>query len=266
MDGNFTQMEANFSLFWGLAIQLYEATLVADNTAFDRFAAGRNNALTEEAKLGLEMFLTKGRCINCHAGPEFTGASVRLRACPPFGDSEAIERMLMGNGNPAVYDGGFYNIGVRPTLEDLAVGADLAGFRAALACPDPAGDGAIYVVGAMADRWLLARVEQGRLARVEELADPGGDPFAVFLGDPAGGIQYLVDPGVNGRLNQQDDGTPVQKYDAPKAALMSFIIDGTLSRDLPMSLILLGVAMGLTSYLVDAEIPAAVLAWTLRSQ
>jgi hypothetical protein len=30
--------------------------------------------------------------------------------------------MTMGNGGEAVYDNGFYNIGVRPTLEDLGVG------------------------------------------------------------------------------------------------------------------------------------------------
>jgi hypothetical protein len=30
--------------------------------------------------------------------------------------------MAMGNGLPAFYDGGFYNIGVRPTEEDLGVG------------------------------------------------------------------------------------------------------------------------------------------------
>jgi hypothetical protein len=36
--------------------------------------------------------------------------------------------MGMGDGGVALYDGGFYNIGVRPTLEDLGLGADLAGF------------------------------------------------------------------------------------------------------------------------------------------
>lgn len=128
VDGQYTQMEANFSLFWGLAVQLYEATLVSDQTPFDLFAGGRKNALTEQEKLGLEMFLTKGRCINCHSGPEFTGASVRLRARQPFGNGEAIERMIMGDGGTAVYDGGFYNIGERPTLEDVAVGAALLGF------------------------------------------------------------------------------------------------------------------------------------------
>ena len=30
-------MEYNFSLFFGLAVQAYEATLVSDQTPFDRF-------------------------------------------------------------------------------------------------------------------------------------------------------------------------------------------------------------------------------------
>jgi len=42
----FTQMEANFSLFWGLAIQLYEATLISDQTRFDRLLGGDANAIT----------------------------------------------------------------------------------------------------------------------------------------------------------------------------------------------------------------------------
>lgn len=32
MDGQFTQSGANFALFFGLAIQAYESTLVSDNT------------------------------------------------------------------------------------------------------------------------------------------------------------------------------------------------------------------------------------------
>lgn len=92
--------------------------------------------------------------------------------------------------------------------------------------------------------------------RVGEVA---GIPAGKYLTDASGRIQYLVDPGVNGRLREQDDGTPVQKYDAPKAALMSFIIDGTLSRDLPMSLILLGVAIALVLELAGIpSLPFAV--------
>jgi hypothetical protein len=130
---SFTQMELNFSLFFGLAIQLYESTLVSGQTPYDRWAAGDNSALTPVQKLGLKVFygfgvnatprITDGLCAACHIGPEFTGASSRLRACPPAGLGESIERMAMGAGVPAIYDAGFYNIGVRATNEDLGVGA-----------------------------------------------------------------------------------------------------------------------------------------------
>jgi hypothetical protein len=130
VDGQYTQMQANFSLFWGLAIQLYEATLVSDQTAFDLYAEGDNKALNRKEKFGLQVFLdiNKGACILCHAGAEFTFVSVRSIACPPSGVGAALERMAMGNGVAALYDGGFYNIGVRPTFEDLAIGTELGGF------------------------------------------------------------------------------------------------------------------------------------------
>jgi cytochrome c peroxidase len=73
----FSLMEANFSLFWGLAIQLYEATLVASDTPFDRFARGDLGALTASQQRGLELFLG-GRtgCASCHGGSEFSDATV----------------------------------------------------------------------------------------------------------------------------------------------------------------------------------------------
>jgi cytochrome c peroxidase len=45
----FTQMEVNFSLFFGPAIQMYEATLVSDDSPFDRFQAGDAGALSRSA-------------------------------------------------------------------------------------------------------------------------------------------------------------------------------------------------------------------------
>ncbi|KJH72380.1 cytochrome C peroxidase [Aliterella atlantica CENA595] len=112
----FTLMDYNFSLFMGLAIQLYEATLVSNNAPIDQFFDGNSNALTAQQKQGKELFEGKAKCINCHGGPEFTNASVRNV------QKERLERMTMGDGGEAVYDNGFYNIGVRPTLEDLGVG------------------------------------------------------------------------------------------------------------------------------------------------
>jgi len=74
----YTQMEANFSLFFGLAVQLYEGTLVADDTRFDRFQDGDAGALTAQEQRGLEVFVNAGRCVLCHAGAELTSASTTL--------------------------------------------------------------------------------------------------------------------------------------------------------------------------------------------
>jgi cytochrome c peroxidase len=117
-----TLMEANFALYWGLAVMMYESTLVSDETPFDRFADGDKKALGDKAKLGLELFLNEGKCINCHSGPEFTGATVsQLRSDKKKSDETLIEFMAMQRGD-AFYDSGFYNIGVRPTAEDLGLG------------------------------------------------------------------------------------------------------------------------------------------------
>lgn len=122
IDGtDFTQMEANFSLFWGLSIMLYEATLVSDDSPFDRFRKGDDKALSDDQKEGLQIFMNEGRCVACHKGPEFTGATVsHIR--PVGSDPEQIEFMEMQIGPEAFYDNGFYNIGVRPTEEDIGVG------------------------------------------------------------------------------------------------------------------------------------------------
>ena len=112
----YTLMEYNFSLFFGLAVQMYESTLVSDNTPFDQFREGNTSALTAQQQQGLNIFLNSG-CIFCHPGAEFTAASVsnvqkngRLTRSP-------------APGNP-IEDTGFFNIGVRPDLEDISLGAD----------------------------------------------------------------------------------------------------------------------------------------------
>jgi cytochrome c peroxidase len=123
VDNEFTHMEANFSLFWGLSIMLYESTLVSDDTPFDRFAKGDKKALSKSAQEGLRIFLNEGKCINCHSGAQFTGATVdQLRKDRTERNEGLIEFMLMEKGPTAFYDGSFYNIGVRPTAEDVGVG------------------------------------------------------------------------------------------------------------------------------------------------
>ncbi len=114
----YTQMEANFPLFFGLAIQLYEATLVSDQTPLDDYLQGNTQALNAQQVEGMNLFLGKGKCIACHAGPELTNAATRLRLEP----HERVERMVMADNLTVLYDNGFYNTGVRPSAEDLGVG------------------------------------------------------------------------------------------------------------------------------------------------
>jgi cytochrome c peroxidase len=116
----FTVIEFNFSLFFGMAVNEYEKTLIADDTRFDRFMEGNLTALTASEQGGLAVFLDQGKCINCHGGAELTNASLS-NVQPP----QIIERMIMGDNRVAVYDNGFYNIGVRPTLEDIGVGGTI---------------------------------------------------------------------------------------------------------------------------------------------
>jgi putative OPT family oligopeptide transporter len=80
-----------------------------------------------------------------------------------------------------------------------------------------------------------------------------------YLINDAGKVTYLVDPGINGSVNKRDDGSSVTKYEAPKARLMSLIIDGILTQKLPWGLVLLGVALALVLELCGiSALPFAV--------
>jgi putative OPT family oligopeptide transporter len=80
-----------------------------------------------------------------------------------------------------------------------------------------------------------------------------------YLVDDDGTVKYLVDPGINGALKKRDDGSGVTKYEAPKARLMSLIIDGILTQKLPWGLVLLGVAIALVLELCGiSALPFAV--------
>ena len=60
---------------FGVSVLLYEATLVSDQTPFDRYMDGDDRALTTEQERGMKVFYGKGNCAGCHAGPEFSVAS-----------------------------------------------------------------------------------------------------------------------------------------------------------------------------------------------
>jgi cytochrome c peroxidase len=133
-ENEFTLIQYNFSLFFGLAVQMYESTLVADDTPWDRFRRAHPdpqdpalNPWTNEdpdhinrlALFGAHLFndRTRGptniRCSNCHEQAEMTDASVR----------RVVSGGAVRNRDGNVIDRGFNNIGVRPTLNDLGIGA-----------------------------------------------------------------------------------------------------------------------------------------------
>lgn len=109
--------EANFGLFWGLAIHLYESTLISDQSPFDieqrnvkQSARAKLTAaatldgqalravqpLNASARRGFEIFRTAG-CAECHTGSEFTGIGIS-----EIGLLRAIGFNRDGTPNPAL--------------------------------------------------------------------------------------------------------------------------------------------------------------------
>lgn len=76
--------------------------------------------------------------------------------------------------------------------------------------------------------------------RVWQNTDPKSGAVGKYLVDNQGKPVYLVDPGINGQIKQDEAGQPLERYDAPKATLMSYIIKGVLSQELPWGLVLIG--------------------------
>ena len=141
-----SMMEANFPLFFGLAVQIYESVLVSDQTPFDAFMEGDDGALDGEQLRGLLVFLNGhesvedgdplfrgvavGNCVSCHGGPEFTNAGITtlradgdlalagIRVTPELEDGQ----LVLGD-DVAFHERGFSNIGVRPTREDPGRGS-----------------------------------------------------------------------------------------------------------------------------------------------
>ncbi|MCX6605458.1 MAG: hypothetical protein NTV52_17940 [Acidobacteria bacterium] len=118
----YTQSEFNFSLFFGLAVQAYEATLVSNDSPVDRLAEGQTTALNNAAIAGLQLFIARTGCNNCHAGAETT-----LASHTGFNGNDPLK---VGR------DTGFFYIGVRPIAEDLGLGGN-DGFGKTLAAQLP---------------------------------------------------------------------------------------------------------------------------------
>jgi putative OPT family oligopeptide transporter len=94
--------------------------------------------------------------------------------------------------------------------------------------------------------------------RVWQKTDSGGGPAGKYLVNSRGEAVWLVDPGINGAHKTRPDGSVVEKFSAPKATLISYIIKGILGGKLPWALVLMGVFIAITLEL--AGIPSLAFA------
>lgn len=129
----YNQMEANFSLFFGLALQLYQQTLVSDQTPFDTPRQAGFPAmpvgLNKKQQRGLTVFLN-AHCGECHKGPTFSAAAhpAVYTASTSFSSLRLVNRKTI-NGSftgygvaQALIDEGYFNTSVAPTERDPGVG------------------------------------------------------------------------------------------------------------------------------------------------
>lgn len=177
----FTQAEYNFALYFGLAIQAYESTLISDQTRLDQFLEGNTQALSPLEQQGLAEFRGGGsQCTVCHAGPELTTAS--------------YTRAATRNVNPGdPNDLGFFRIGVSPINEDLGLGGQ-DGFNAPLLLPNRAGaaDGTFKTPGLRNVELTGPYFHNGGQATLEQVMDfysRQGDFGGANLGPGIGAIR-----------------------------------------------------------------------------
>lgn len=255
--GEYSQMECNFSLLWGLAIQMYEGTLVSDDSPYDNFREGQYDALTQAQLNGFAVFMdmNQGRCIACHNGPEFTAASVASLTAPRTSllEEGLIENMRMGDGEGAFYDNAFYNLGVRAAAEDVGIGGTdpwgrpLSHTRLAQLGTTQLGDDDLCLLSvtcniSTGDRVAvdgsfktssLRNVEltgpffhNGRYATLEQVVEfysRGGDRRLVLGGDTTGSGDLGQGGGATGGSNLDDDIRPLGLTGQQQSDLVEFL-------------------------------------------
>jgi cytochrome c peroxidase len=129
----YTQMEANFSLFFGLALQLYQQTLVSDQAPFDtpRLSGypAMPEGLSKQQQRGLKVFLT-GQCSECHKGPTLSSAAhpdvytvSDAFSAPRLVNRKTINGSFNGKGvAQGLLDEGYFNTSVAPSSADPGLG------------------------------------------------------------------------------------------------------------------------------------------------
>jgi cytochrome c peroxidase len=171
---------------YGRALAAYQRELVTRNSAFDRYAAGDDDALTGQQKQGLELFFTTGRCGQCHSGSMFSDYSFRVIGVPQAGSGGAVllgddvgreEHTLRVEDRHAFRTPSLRNVeltapymhdGVFPTLEDVVRFYDAGAMPRHDAISGGALDSLVATGIGMSDAQVAAVV-----AFLRALTDPG---------------------------------------------------------------------------------------------
>jgi cytochrome c peroxidase len=95
------------------ALATYVRSLVAGNSAVDRFRAGDASALSASAQRGQQLFFGRARCATCHQGANFTDEGFEALGVP-----SADPGRFAATGNER--DRGTFKV---PTLRDVALTA-----------------------------------------------------------------------------------------------------------------------------------------------
>ena len=65
------------------ALAAFQRTLITDNSPFDHYAAGNEEALTSQQRRGLKLFRSGAtRCFECHTAPTFASDTFRVIGVP----------------------------------------------------------------------------------------------------------------------------------------------------------------------------------------
>ncbi|MCP4419669.1 MAG: cytochrome-c peroxidase [Chloroflexi bacterium] len=67
-----------------MAVATFERTIVSQNVPFDAYLQGDENAISEEAKQGFDLFTGKARCIACHNGAMASDISFHNTGVPMY--------------------------------------------------------------------------------------------------------------------------------------------------------------------------------------
>ncbi|HXF04890.1 MAG TPA: cytochrome c peroxidase [Blastocatellia bacterium] len=160
------------------ALATFERTIVTGPSPFDKFIEGDTEALTEEQKKGLEIFLTRGKCTDCHRTRFFTNheiARTTLYMAPDYG---------LYNLTKKEYDVGKFRV---PTLRNIALTAPYLhnGYEATLE------DVAFFTLNGRSRRYMK---EHGEIMPIKPFTDDELKSVVEFLKSLTGELPAIERP------------------------------------------------------------------------